>query len=90
MPYNDHPMKGIEMESSAFNRTYLPLLLESLKLVETEIETLESYITEENFDEFFQEYVSMQQNLSLVQREIIRVGKKLGMRKKQIHNLINQ
>jgi dimeric dUTPase (all-alpha-NTP-PPase superfamily) len=83
-------MKGIEMESSAFNRTYLPLLLESFKLVETEIETLESYITEENFDEFFQEYVSMQQNLSLVQREIVRVGKKLGMRKEQIRNLINQ
>jgi hypothetical protein len=73
-----------------FNRAYLPLLIESLQLIEKEIETLESYLTEENFDEFFQEYMAQQTNLFLAQQEISRVGKALGLTKKQIRKLIQE
>lgn len=78
------------MDNNAFNRTYLPLLLEHAKLVENEIETLESYTTEQNFDEFFTDYMTLQTALSTVHREIARVGRDLGMKKRAIRKLIQQ
>ena len=77
------------MDTNAFNRAYLPLLTEHKRLVELEIETMESYITEENFDEFFTDYMTLQSRLSEAHREIARVGRELGLRKKQIRELIN-
>lgn len=77
------------MTSSGFNRRYLPFLVEALRTAETEIETLESYINEDNFDEFFADYLTTQKAVSDLRREIPRVGKALGMKKKQIRELLN-
>lgn len=77
------------MDTAKFNQTYFPFLIETLRHLETEIETSESYINEQNYEEFFGEYRLLQSALSDLQREIHRVGKALGMKKKQIRDLIN-
>lgn len=76
------------MDTNAFNRQYLPLLVDHLRLVEAEIDTLESYLSEENFDQFFQEYMTLQQTLSTAHREIDRVGRALGLKNREIRKLI--
>lgn len=89
MRYNDHPERNETMDNpNAFNRQYLPLLVEHYRLVEKEIETLESYITEENFNEYFQDYMTLQNTLTSALEEITRVGKALDMKRKQIRQLI--
>lgn len=77
------------MDTNAFNRAYLPLLVDSLRIAETEIETLETYITEDNINEFVDTYATLQSNLRSLRIEIRRVGKALGMRRSQIRELIN-
>lgn len=69
-------------------RVYLELLIAALRIAENELEIQESYITEENFDEFFLQYVDMNNHISNLQRELDRVGKELGLKRKQIRSII--
>lgn len=75
------------MEATA-NRRYFDTLINSLATAEDELETVETYITEDNFDEFFEMYLSMQSRISHLKREIQRVAKELGIKRSQLRNII--
>lgn len=77
------------METIAFNRAYLPLLLDALRLAEQEIEILETYINEDNIDQFVDTYAYLQGHVRNVRNEIRRVGKKIGISKKRMREMIN-
>lgn len=70
------------------NQRYFDALVNSLATAEDEIETMETYITEENFDEFFEMYLTMQSRISHLKREIGRVAKALGIKPRQLRNII--
>ena len=70
------------------NQRYFDALVNSLATAEDELETVETYITEENFDEFFEMYLAMQSRISHLKREILRVGKELGIKRKQLRNIV--
>lgn len=67
---------------------YFDTLVNSLATAEDELETMETYINEDNFDEFFEMYLSMQSRISHIKREIRRVAKELGIKPRQLRNLI--
>ena len=67
---------------------YFDTLVNSLATAEDELETMETYINEDNFDEFFEMYLSMQSRISHLEREIRRVAKELGIKPRQLRNLI--
>lgn len=75
------------MEAAA-NRRYFDTLVNSLATAEDELETVETYINEQNFDEFFEMYLSMQSRISHLKREIQRVAKELGIKRSQLRNII--
>ena len=75
------------METST-KRLYLSLLEAKLEDAEEGLETLETYITEQNFDEFFEMYLAMQSRISHLKREIRRVAKELGIKPRQLRNII--
>ena len=75
------------MEAAA-NRRYFDTLVNSLATAEDELETVETYINEENFDEFFEMCLSMQSRISHLKREIQRVAKVLGIKRSQLRNII--
>lgn len=75
------------MEATA-NRRYFDTLVNATATAEDELETMETYITEDNFDEFFEMYLTMQSRISHLKREILRVGKELGLKRKQLRNII--
>ena len=77
------------METIAFNRAYLPLLLDALRIVEQEIEILETYINEDNINEFVDTYAYLQGHARNVRNEVRRVGKKIGISKKRMREMIN-
>ena len=70
------------------NQRYFDALVNSLATAEDELETVETYITEENFDEFFEMYLAMQSRISHLKREIRRVAKELGIKPRQLRNII--
>ena len=70
------------------NQRYFDALVNSLATTEDELETVETYITEENFDEFFEMYLAMQSRISHLKREIRRVAKELGIKPRQLRNII--
>ena len=70
------------------NQRYFDALVNSLATAEDELETVETYITEENFDEFFEMYLAMQSRISHLKREIGRVAKELGIKPRQLRNII--
>ena len=70
------------------NQRYFDALVNSLATAEDELETVETYITEENFDEFFEMYLAMQSRISHLKREIRRVAKELGIKRSQLRNII--
>ena len=70
------------------NQRYFDALGNSLATAEDELETVETYITEENFDEFFEMYLAMQSRISHLKREIRRVAKELGIKPRQLRNII--
>ena len=70
------------------NQRYFDALVNSLATAEDELETVETYITEENFDEFFEMYLAMQSRISHLKREIQRVAKELGIKRSQLRNII--
>lgn len=70
------------------NQRYFDALVNSLATAEDELETMETYITEENFDEFFEMYLTMQSRISHLKREIRRVAKALGIKPRQLRNII--
>lgn len=70
------------------NRRYFDALVNNLATAEDELETLETYITEENFDEFFETYLLMQSRISHLKREIQRVAKILGIKRSQLRNIV--
>ena len=70
------------------NQRYFDALVNSLATAEDELETVETYITEENFDEFFEMYLTMQSRISHLKREIRRVAKALGIKPRQLRNII--
>ena len=70
------------------NQRYFDALVNSLATAEDELETVETYITEENFDEFFEMYFAMQSRISHLKREIRRVAKELGIKPRQLRNII--
>ncbi|HMT88018.1 MAG TPA: hypothetical protein PKC73_00160 [Dermatophilaceae bacterium] len=49
---------------------------------------METYITEDNFDEFFEMYLSMQSRISHLKRETQRVAKELGIKRSKLRNII--
>ena len=67
---------------------YFDTLVNSLATAEDELETMETYINEDNFDEFFEMYVSMQSRISHIKREIRRVAKELGIKPRQLRNIV--
>lgn len=69
-------------------RRYFDTLVNSLATAEDELETMETYINEDNFDEFFEMYLTMQSRISHLKREIQRVAKVLGIKRKQLRNII--
>ena len=69
------------------NQRYFDALVNSLATAEDELETVETYITEENFDEFFEMYLAMQSRISHLKREIQRVAKELGIKRSQLRNI---
>lgn len=75
------------MEAAA-NRRYFESLVNSLATAEDELETMESYINEQNFDEFFEMYLAMQSRISHLKREIQRMAKVLGIKRSQLRNII--
>lgn len=70
------------------NQRYFDALVNSLATAEDELETVETYITEQNFDEFFEMYLTMQSRISHLKREIRRVAKALGIKPRQLRNII--
>ena len=70
------------------NQRYFDALVNATATAEDELETMESYINEDNFDDFFEMYLTMQSRISHLKREIIRVGKLLGIKKRQLRNII--
>ena len=70
------------------NQRYFDALVNSLATAEDELETVETYITEENFDEFFEMYLAMQSRISHLKRDIRRVAKELGIKPRQLRNII--
>ena len=70
------------------NQRYFDALVNSLATTEDEPETVETYTTEENFDEFFAMYLAMQSRISHLKREIRRVAKELGIKPRQLRNII--
>ena len=70
------------------NQRYFDALVNSQATAEDELETVETYITEENFDEFFEMYLAMQSRISHLKREIRRVAKELGIKPRQLRNII--
>ena len=70
------------------NQRYFDALVNSLATAEDELETVDTYITEENFDEFFEMYLAMQSRVSHLKREIRRVAKELGIKPRQLRNII--
>lgn len=70
------------------NQRYFDALVNATATAEDELETMESYINEDNFDDFFEMYLAMQSRISHLKREIIRVGKLLGIKKRQLRNII--
>ena len=70
------------------NQRYFDALVNSLATAEDELETVETYITEENFDGFFEMYLAMQSRISHLKREIRRVAKELGIKPRQLRNII--
>ena len=70
------------------NQRYFDALINSLATAEDELETVETYINEENFDEFFEMYLAMQSRISHLKREIRRVAKELGIKPRQLRNII--
>lgn len=70
------------------NRRYFESLVNALATAEDELETLESYITEDNFDEFFEVYFAIQSRISRLKREIHRVAKILGIKRRQLLNIV--
>ena len=70
------------------NQRYFDALVNSLATAEDELETVETYITEENFDEFSEMYLAMQSRISHLKREIRRVAKELGIKPRQLRNII--
>ena len=70
------------------NQRYFDALVNSLATAEDELETVETYITEQNFDEFFEMYLAMQSRISHLKREIRRVAKELGIKPRQLRNII--
>ena len=73
---------------TATKRLYLSLLEAKLEDAEDGLETLETYITEQNFDEFFEMYLTMQSRISHLKREIQRMAKVLGIKRSQLRNII--
>lgn len=67
---------------------YFDALVNSLATAEDELETVESYINEDNFDEFFETYLLMQSRISHLKREIRRVAKDLGIKPRQLRNIV--
>lgn len=67
---------------------YFDTLVNSLATAEDELETMETYINEDNFDEFFEMYLSMQSRISHIKREIRRVAKELGIKPRQLRNIV--
>lgn len=74
--------------NAAANRRYFESLVNSLATAEDELETMESYINEQNFDEFFEMYLAMQSRISHLKREIQRMAKVLGIKRSQLRNII--
>ena len=70
------------------NQRYFDALVNSLATAEDELETVETYINEQNFDEFFEMYLAMQSRISHLKREIQRVAKELGIKRSQLRNII--
>lgn len=70
------------------NQRYFDALVNATATAEDELETMESYINEDNFDDFFEMYLAMQSRISHLKREILRVGKELGIKRKQLRNII--
>lgn len=70
------------------NQRYFDALVNSLATAEDELETVETYINEQNFDEFFEMYLAMQSRISHLKREIRRVAKELGIKPRQLRNII--
>ena len=70
------------------NQRYFDALVNSLATAEDELETVETYITEETLDEFFEMYLAMQSRISHLKREIRRVAKELGIKPRQLRNII--
>ena len=59
------------------NQRYFDALVNSLATAEDELETVETYITEENFDEFFEMYVFLDTQISQLRSLIKRCRKDL-------------
>lgn len=78
------------MNNELFNRHYLALLIEHYKLVDEEIDTMEAYMTEENFSEHFPAYRNLNVELSVTKREIGRVAREIGLTKKKIRSLTTE
>ena len=74
--------------NAAANRRYFESLVNSMATAEDELETMESYINEQNFDEFFEMYLAMQSRISHLKREIQRMAKVLGIKHSQLRNII--
>lgn len=74
--------------NKAIRLAYLNLLIDDVLSREEEIDTLESYLTEENFDVFAPGYFEMRKNLSAANKELDIVRKELGMSKKKLDKLI--
>ena len=70
------------------NQRYFDALVNATATAEDELETMETYINEDNFDEFFEMYLAMQSRISHLKREILRVGKELGIKRKQLRNIV--
>ena len=70
------------------NQRYFDALVNATATAEDELETMETYINEDNFDEFFEMYIAMQSRISHLKREILRVGKELGIKRKQLRNIV--
>ena len=74
--------------NAAANRRYFESLINSMATAEDELETMESYINEQNFDEFFEMYLAMQSRISHLKLEIQRMAKVLGIKRSQLRNII--
>lgn len=75
--------------NNATLRVYFELLVTALRTAENELEVMETYITEESIEDYFNDYAAMNNHISILQREIKRVGKKLGMDRDLVRSYIN-